>query len=96
MYTNYPDGLTDQAIDELLATAGFYDYGPTNQDVDELLAEVDELFDNTADEPTSVLLDETAARRRTRRIERRTLSGTVRTLPLSRISHPGPDDKEAA
>jgi hypothetical protein len=79
MYSNefdsYPDGLTEQLIDTLIAEA----YESADQ----------------AAEPTSALVDGTAAWRRARRIERRTVGAVVRALPL-RLVEPGPDGQEAA
>lgn len=71
----YPDGLTEQFIDQLIAEAY-------------------EVADQAAT-PTSALVDGTAAWRRARRIERRTVGAVVRTLPL-RVVDPGPDGQEAA
>jgi hypothetical protein len=74
-FDNYPDGLTEQYINTLIAEA----YESAEQ----------------AAEPTSALVDGTAAWRRARRIERRTVGAVVRTLPL-RLVEPGPNGQEAA
>ncbi|SMD14132.1 hypothetical protein [Kibdelosporangium aridum] len=70
--------------------------GLTRDIIDALIAEAFDTIDEAAAEPTSALLDGPAARRWTRRVERRTITGTVRTLPVSRPLHIGPDGEEAA
>lgn len=91
MYSNhFPDGLTETYLDGVIAE--FYDAS----DIEALIDEALDVIDDTTGEPTSALLDGTAARRRSRRIERRTISGTVRKLPVSGFSCTGPDGEEAA
>ncbi len=74
----------------------FYPDGLTEQDIDVLIAEAFESADQAAAAPTSTLLNDTAAWRRTRRIERRTISGIVRALPVSRVVAERPDGREVA
>jgi hypothetical protein len=64
--------------------------GLTEQAIDELIRQADALADQGA-EPTSALLDGTAARRRQRRMDRR----TVRTLPVLPVVRRS-NDSEAA
>ncbi len=65
---NFPDGLDDAAIEELIAETT---HAPTP-------------------EPTSALLDGSAAERRRRRIERRALAAVVRSLPVRPVAHTYP------
>lgn len=61
-------------------------YSPDGLDLDAinlLLAEVSAELEEAA-QPTSALLDGSAAERRRRRVENRTLAGVVRALPLRR------------
>ncbi|MFD1047875.1 hypothetical protein ACFQ1S_21200 [Kibdelosporangium lantanae] len=60
--------------------------------INALIAEVDSELERAA-LPTSALLDGSAAERRRRRIERRTVGAVVRILPIHR---PVPDGQEAA
>jgi hypothetical protein len=62
--------------------------------INALLSEVDAELQEAA-EPTSALLDGSAAERRRRRIERRAVSAVVRALPV-RCSTQMPDGQEAA
>ncbi len=62
-------------------SSNFYPDGLTERDIDLLITEAFESADESA-EPTSALLDQTAAHRRRRRIEHRTVAGVVRAFPV--------------
>lgn len=74
---------------------GFSPDGLTERDIDRLIADAYDSADQAAAAPTSALLDGTAARRRTRRMERRVVNGTVRALPVRQFLT-DPDGQEAA
>jgi hypothetical protein len=63
-------------------------YSPDGLDLDAInlmLAEVsEELQEATSAQPTSALLDGSAAERRRRRIENRAMAGVVRAMPVRR------------
>ena len=63
----------------------FYPDGLTEQVIDLLVAEAFESADEATAAPTSTLLNGPAVRRRNRRIERRTVNGAVRALPVRRF-----------
>jgi hypothetical protein len=67
-------------------TGDMHSYSPDGLDLDainQLLTEVNEEFRDAA-EPTSALLDGSAAERRRRRMENRAMAGVVRALPVRR------------
>jgi hypothetical protein len=89
--TNFcPDGWTEQDIDALL--------DESYETIETLLAETFDTVDETlAGEPTSLLVDDVAAHRWARRIERQAVNGTVRMLPARRAQLAArPDGEEAA
>ncbi|MGW6449494.1 hypothetical protein [Lentzea sp. NPDC055074] len=63
--------------------------GLTEASIDTLIADVQDELEELPFAPTSALLDGTALRQRDRRIENRTLNGTVRVLHIqARTSTP--------
>jgi hypothetical protein len=77
-------------------STNFYPDGLTEPIIDALIEEAYASAESVLAEPTSTLLDPAAINRRNRRIERRTVNGTVRMLPVRRVTAAGPDGQEAA
>lgn len=79
-----------------MSSTNFYPDGLTEPIIDALIEEAYASAESAFAEPTSALLDPAAIHRRNRRIERRTVNGTVRTLPVRHVTMAGPDGQEAA